>query len=81
VLLVNYLGGLILLHLCQLIGNAHAVTELRESDNGDVQQVSFPPFYLKGFYPESIETVKEANSCCPPPPSVPVAPREKISRH
>lgn len=37
--LVNYLGGLVLLHLCQLIGNAHAVTELRESDNGDVQQV------------------------------------------
>jgi hypothetical protein len=47
---VNYLGGLILLHLCQLIGNAHAVTELRESDNGDVQQVSFPPFSLKGFF-------------------------------
>jgi len=37
--IVNYLGGLLLRHLCQLVGNAHAVTQLRESDNGDVQQV------------------------------------------
>jgi hypothetical protein len=47
---VNYLGGLILLHLCQLIGNAHAVTELRESDNGDVQQVSFPAFFIERIF-------------------------------
>ncbi|XP_023343918.1 SET and MYND domain-containing protein 4 isoform X2 [Eurytemora carolleeae] len=37
--LVNYIGGLVLRHLCQLVGNAHAITELRESENGDVQQV------------------------------------------
>jgi len=37
--LVSYIGGLILRHLCQLVGNAHAITEVKESDNGDVQQV------------------------------------------
>jgi len=37
--LVSYVGGLIMRHLCQLVGNAHAITELNESDNGTVQQV------------------------------------------
>ena len=36
---VNYIGGLILRHLCQLVGNAHAITELKENENGIVQQV------------------------------------------
>ena len=37
--LVSYIGGLIMRHLCQLVGNAHAITELNESENGAVQQV------------------------------------------
>jgi len=37
--LVNYIGGLILRHLCQLVGNAHAITELKENENGIVQQI------------------------------------------
>eukprot|EP00092_Neocalanus_flemingeri_P090332 GFUD01114410.1.p1 GENE.GFUD01114410.1~~GFUD01114410.1.p1 ORF type:complete len:506 (+),score=194.91 GFUD01114410.1:37-1554(+) len=36
---LHYVGGLILRHIGQLVGNAHAVTELLEGDDGDVQQV------------------------------------------
>jgi len=46
---LNYMGGLILKHLAQLVGNAHAVTELLEEDDGDVQQVRL----ATGIYPSA----------------------------
>ena len=46
---IHYLGGLILRHLAQLVGNAHAVTELLEGDEGDVQQVRL----ATGIYPSA----------------------------
>jgi len=46
---LHYLGGLILRHLAQLVGNAHAVTELLEGDDGDVQQVRL----ATGIYPSA----------------------------
>jgi len=36
---LHYMGGLLLKHLAQLIGNAHAVTELLEGEDGEVEQV------------------------------------------
>ena len=36
---LHYVGGVLLRHIGQLVGNAHAVTELLEGDDGDVQQV------------------------------------------
>jgi len=46
---LHYLGGLILRHLAQLVGNAHAVTELLEGEEGDVQQVRL----ATGIYPSA----------------------------
>jgi len=36
---LHHVGGLVLRHIGQLVGNAHAVTELMEGEDGDVQQV------------------------------------------
>ena len=46
---LHYIGGLILRHLAQLVGNAHAVTELLEGEDGDVQQVRL----ATGIYPSA----------------------------
>eukprot|EP00088_Acartia_fossae_P017124 TRINITY_DN19695_c0_g1_i4.p1 TRINITY_DN19695_c0_g1~~TRINITY_DN19695_c0_g1_i4.p1 ORF type:complete len:754 (+),score=176.17 TRINITY_DN19695_c0_g1_i4:39-2300(+) len=56
--LVSYVGGLILRHLCQLVGNAHAITEVKESDNGAVQQVRL----ATAIYPSA----SMMNHCCVP---------------
>ena len=43
----HYLGALLLRHLAQLVTNAHAVTELQESEAGEVRQVRL----ATGIYP------------------------------
>ena len=37
--LLHYVGALLLRHLAQLVTNAHAITELQETELGDVRQV------------------------------------------
>ena len=37
--LLHFVGALFLRHLAQLVTNAHAITELQETDGGDVKQV------------------------------------------
>jgi SET and MYND domain-containing protein len=46
---LHYMGGLILRHLAQLVGNAHDVTELHEGADGDVEQVRL----ATGIYPSA----------------------------
>jgi len=55
---VDYVGGLILRHLVQLVSNAHAVTELLEDEEGGVEQVRLGT----GVYP----AVSMMNHSCLP---------------
>ena len=55
---VDYVGGLILRHLVQLVSNAHAVTELLEDEEGGVEQVRLGT----GMYP----AVSMMNHSCLP---------------